>query len=375
MQKVVTGNSAKKFSSIGVIWLGCLLFTGCAEPSVYSQRNIKSPKPAATQRTTIKKKEKMSEEKNYPVVDRETAQKELESFIFELSYGRKVEPRNLDPTHVEEFLRQRLDRSKEPASFERARQVVDFYDLTSVVDHFEKMLSRSEKDARELLQSVEMVRILGEQGTTDQQKKALEYHDWLVKSPFAEKEFKALTEAIDSFQTFAPNTLTEAMKKQHPILKERGKDHLKGNSEAMFINGLAEEIFTLQNSRLPQLLGVLESRRTILNAASPKEKPEKLTLVYLEQMPVSSPRWAARQLRRESREGKTDAVIDSLRKSFKAVKDEKYEEEEEISFLLSAARAVRFFGAELNDAEKNLIKNGDVYQIDFLDRDIYNGDK
>lgn len=317
----------------------------------------------------------MSEEKNYPTMDKETAQKELESFIFDISYGRKVEPRNLDPADVEEFLRQRLDRSKEPPSFERARQVVDFYDLTPVIDHFEKMLTRSEKDARELLQSVEAVRVLAEQGDAGQQKKALEYHDYLVKNPFAEREFKALTEAVDSFQTFSPNALTEAMKKQYPILKERGKDHIKGNSEAMFIDGLAEEIYTLQNSRVPQLLGVLEARRAILNTTSPSEKTEKLTMVYLEQMPVSSPRWAARQLRREVREGKTGSVIDSLRKSFKAVKAEKYEKEEETSFLLSASRAVRFFGAELKDEEKNLIEHGEIYQIDFLDRDIYNGEK
>jgi len=68
-------------------------------------------------------------------------------------------------------------------------------------------------------------------------------------------------------------------------------------------------------------------------------------------------------------------VIDSLRKSFKAIKDEKYEKEEEISFLLSAARAIRFFGAKLNDEEKILIKNEDEFQIDFLDRDFYNGEK
>lgn len=361
----------KKFLSTGIILLACVLLSACAEPPIYSQRGNKNSKPAITRKADLTRKKKMDGEKNYPVVNQETARTQLESFIFEPKYGRKVEPRNLDPAHVEEFLRQNLDRSKQPVSFARARAVVDFYDLTSVVDHFEKMLDRSEKSQQDLLQSVEMVRILAEQGTAEQKKKAFEYHTWLVKSPFAETEFKALTEAIDSFQTFSPNALTEAMKKQYPILKERGKDYAKGNSEATFLNGLGEEIFTLLNSRLPQLTGALEARNKILNLDSSGEKVEKLTLVYLEQEPVSSPQWAARQLRSEAREGKSGTVIDSLRKSFTTVKAKKYDEAREASFLLRAARAVRFFGAEINDEEKQLIKTGSQYQIDFLDRDFY----
>jgi len=356
---------------IGFILLGLLLFCSCHQPPTNAQNKIKKPVTANKKKPNSAGKRKMNGELNYPVVDKEIAVKELESYIFDIYYGRKVEPRNLDPAHVEEFLRTKLDRSKQSDSFARARMVVDFYDLTSVLDHFEDMLRRNEKDAQTFQQSVQVVRTLAEQGDSKTRNKAFEYYQHLVKNPLAETEFEGLTEAINSFDgRFSANTLLEEINKTYADLKERGKSD-------SFVDGQAEELYTLMKSRLPQFLAHLKIRETIENTANPEQKTYKLSQLYLGQADATSTeleRWAARILRSEARKGQTQVIIENMRRVSAEIEKAGFEKERKLAFQVRSTRAVRFFGGKLTDEEKKLLEQAEDFQIDFLDRDFYKGD-
>lgn len=355
--------------SIFLLWL--LLFCSCTQTQTNAQNKIEKPTNVNKKKPNSAGKQKMNGELNYPIVDKETAIKELESYIFDIYYGRKVEPRNLDPNDVEEFIRKRLDRSKQADSFARARIVVDFYDLTSVLDHFEEMLKRNEKDAQTFQQSVQAVRTLAEKGDSKTQNKALDYYKYLVKTSLAETEFKELTEAIASFDgNFSANTLLEEINKTYTDLKERGKSD-------SFVDGQAEELFTLMKSRLPQLLSHLKIREEIVKTANPEQKIYNLSQLYLGQADVASTeleRWAARILRSEARKGQTEVIIKDMRRISAEIEKVGFEKEQKLAFQVRSARAIRFFGGKLTDEEQKLIEQADDFQIDFLDRDFYQGD-
>lgn len=360
-------NYTSAFAATLAFFAILLPLTGCSGSTVHSQDNANRSRRPAKATPDVKGK-KMSAELKYPTVDKITAFRQLDSYIFDIHYGRKSEPKNLDPVHVEEFIREKVDRTKEPQSFERTRNVVDIYDLATVVDHFTKLLVRDEKDERGILQSIQSVRLLAEQGDGNMQKKAFDYYEYLVKHPVSETAYEALVEAASSFSTsYSPATLLDTLKRQYPKLKEKGKTDY-------YIDGVAEQVFSLMNGRLPQLVDQINARNSILNIAKPEDRIAKLTAIYLSQDDLTSPeleRWSARQLRRLSREGQTETIIAVIRKAATAIKAGGFKEEEEESFLLRAARAVRFFGGELSADEKALVAAGSEYQVDYLDRDLF----
>lgn len=338
------------------------LLSGCADHAVRSQNNVS---PTAT---PGKKGNKMSEELNYKTVDKGTAFKQLDSYIFEIMYGRKSEPKNLDPEHVEEFIREKIDRTRSPQSFERARNVVDVYDLRSVVDHFEKFLDKSEKEENDVLQSLQCVRLLAEQGDADTEKKAFAYYEYLVKHSASEEQYEAFVEAVTSFSSvYSPDTLQAVLKRQHARLKEKGKTD-------EFLDGVAEQLYTLIHGRLPQLVDQLNAKKRIRADSRPEELITKLVAIYLGQDDLSSPqieRWSARQLRKLDRDGQTATIISVFRKAAVNISSGGFEEEERDALLIRDARAVQYFRAELTDEEKELVKAGSEFQIDYLDRELY----
>jgi hypothetical protein len=318
--------------------------------------------------TPVPGKKKMSEELGYPTVDQAKANQQLESFVFDIRHGRKVEPRNLDPKHVEEFIRKNIDRSRDPLSFGRIRTVIDFYDLASVKDHFEKLLTRSEKDEREVLQSLESVRIIAEQGDESDEKKAFGYYDYLVRLPASENAYEQFTEAVDSFgPIYSLATLSDVMKKRYAVLKEQGKDD-------EYVDGVAEQLFTLINGRLPNMTDQIKARANVAGIASTSDRIKKLAMIYLGLDDLASPefeRWSARQLRRLSREGSTGSIIANWRADVSEITASGCDREDEESRQIRDARAVRFFGGKLTDDEKGLVDEASEYQVDYLDRDFY----
>lgn len=349
-----------------VLLLFVILLLGCGSPNALSQNKKAGKDAQKTGRDSGRKK--MSEELGYPTVDEGKANSQLESYVFEIRHGRKVEPRNLDPKHVEEFTRKKIDRTREPASFARIRSVIDFYDLAVIKDHFEKLLQRGEKDENQVLQSLESVRIIAEQGSDNDRKNAFGYYEYLVGLPASVDQFEEFTRAADSFgPEYSGAKLTEAMKKQYAVLKEKGKSN-------EFLDGEAEQLFSLINGRLPQMVEMIGARSRVLAIDRPEERMRKLVMIYLGIDTLTGQdfeRWSARQLRRMAREGDPKQVVAVFRGSYDAIKSAGFEKEDDESRRLRVARAIRFFGGELNEEEKARVAEGSEHQVDYLDRDFY----
>lgn len=343
-----------------------IFFWGCGSANVLSQNQSTGKDPKKTAPDGGRKK--MSEELGYPTVDEIKANSQLESFVFDIKHGRKVEPRNLDPKHVEEFVRKKIDRSREPLSFGRTRTVIDFYDLAVVKDHFEKLLQRGEKDEQQILQSLESVRIIAEQGSENDRRNAFGYYEYLVNHPASLEQFEEFTKAVDSFgPEYSGAKLSDAMKKQYAILKEKGKTN-------EFIDGQAEQLFSLINGRLPQMVEQISARGRVMAIDKPDQKIRKLVMIYLGIDTLTSQdweKWSARQLRKIAREGDPKQVIAVFRASYDAIKSAGFEKEDDESRRLRVARAIRYFGGELNEEEKAMVAAGSEFQVDYLDRDFY----
>lgn len=303
---------------------------------------------------------------SYQPVDKTTAFKELESYIIEWKYGRASVPTKLDPVHVEEFIHDRVKRSLHPASFNRSRRVVDFYDLTKVVSHFDKMLDRKEKDEREFNQSVECVMILAQVGNAEEQKKARDYYDYLVKSPLAKERFEELTNAVDAFgPELNTQTLSSTMTAEFQKLQAKAKTDREADDAAQNIDGLI-------HNELPRAIADRDLRSRVLALTNAEERIDQLCRVYLGWSDSETEElmwWAARQLRRESREGRSDMILKSLKNIAKEIEATDLEDEEKFAYRLRSARAVRFFGGTLSTKERYILAQPAEGQIDVLNRE------
>jgi hypothetical protein len=303
---------------------------------------------------------------SYQPVDKTTAIKELESFIVDWKYGRKSVPTKLHPEHIEEFINDRVKRSLHPASFNRSRRVVDFYDLTKALSHFEKILDRKEKDEREFNQSIECVMTLAQVGGTEEQKKARDYYDYLLRNPLAKNSFEELTDAVDAFgPELDTQTLSSTMTAEFQNLQGKVKTDKEADDAAQNIDGLI-------HNELPRAIADRDLRSRVLALPNTEDRIDQLCRVYLgwtESDTEELTWWAARQLRRQSREGRTDVILKSLKNITKEIQLTDFEEKEKFSYRLRSARAVRFFGGTLSTKERYILAQPDEGQIDVLNRE------
>lgn len=347
-------------TGIAVLSLYVAILSGCSQSHVYSLSSNDNKTPISEKRRT------MNGNLPYQPVDKATAFKELTSYIIEWKYGRKSVPGNLDPVHVEEFIRDKVNRSRQPAVFNRSRRVVDFYDLTKVLDHFEKMLDRKEKDSKEFNQSIECVMLIAQVGGADEKKRASDYYDYLVKHPLAEESFEELTNALDAFgPEVKTQTLASVMAAEFQKLKAKGKADREADDKAETIDGLI-------HNELPRTTADRDLRSRILGIPNVDERIDQLCRLYLgwgESETEELMWWAARHLRRESREGQTDLIIKSLKNIAKEIEATDLEDEEKFAYRLRSARGVRFFGGTLSTKERYTLAQPSEGQIDVLNRE------
>lgn len=345
---------------ITVLLLSVAIVSSCSQKDtsyLQSNGNINS---------NAEKKRNMNGNLSYEPVDKTTAFSELKSYIIDWKFGRKDVPTKLDPVHVEEFIRSKVDRSLHPISFDRSRRVVDFYDLTKVLDHFDKLLDRKESAAKGFNQSIQIVMLLAQVGDANEKKKAADYYDYLVKHQLAHEDFEALTNAIDAFgMELNVNNLLTAMKSEFQKLQAKGKTDREADDQAEGINGLI-------NNELPRAVGERELRTKILAMPKPEERIDQLCRTYLgwgEGEGIELMWWAARQLRRESREERSDIILKSLKSIAKEIEATDLDDEEKFSYRLRSARAVRFFGGTLSTKERFTLGQPAEGQIDVLNRE------
>ncbi len=321
-------------------------------------------RPAAKQ--TPSRRTKMNGELPYKPVDEATAYKELKSYIIEWKYGRKSVPTLLDPVHVDKFLREKLDRSLHANAFERARRVVDYYDLITVIDHLEKMLDRGEKESRQFMQSVQLIMTLAQVGDDLTRAKAATYFQFLVGHKLASEHYEQMAMAVDAFgPELKVDGLQKKMSAEFDQLKAKGKTDRASDDEAEYIDGV------LHND-LPKALSERDQRQRILSAQDVAKRIDETCRLYMgwsESEDLELRWWAARQLRAISREGKNEQIIASLKNVAKEIEASDLSDEEKFAYRLRSARAVRFFGGTLSTKERFVLSQPDEGQIDVLFRE------
>jgi hypothetical protein len=293
-----------------------------------------------------------------------TADKELESYVFGGKYGSLQLPTNLNPVDVEGFIRRRLDRTKSVDAFRRTRRLVDYYELRSVRDHFERMLTGREQNAREVGQSLQSIIILTELGDDRQNESISNYFRHLAQTPSASEDYPELVQALEAVGTdddarFLASEITATQKK----LEERILADPEASDEYHRLNDLL-------NDDIPRVMADRQLRERILRIREPNARIEELCRIYLgwgENDNIELTWWSARWIRRESRAGQLQVALAALRKVEKEIDESDLPREEKEPYALRAARAIRFLGGELSPKEIKVIKAGSG-QIDVLDR-------
>lgn len=299
-------------------------------------------------------------------VDRATAQRELQSYILDPRYGRRTVPTKLDPAHVEEFIRQRLDRKKPVPAFVRSRYVVDYYDLRSVLDHYEKMLDRTEKDSNEFDQSVQSIMILSIAGAEAHINKANDYFEYLVKHQLAPKSYEQLVEAVEVMGAGVnAKLLSDRMAASQRDLQPKIASDREADDEY-------QRIDQWLNSDLPRSLGDAKLRHQILTLPTPEERIEQFCRTYLgwgENDTIELMWWSARWLRSEARTSRTDLIFALIRKTLNEIEASDLPKEEKEPYEVRAVRAIRFFGGTLTPKERRFLERATSSQYDVLDRE------
>ena len=299
-------------------------------------------------------------------VDKATAQQELQSYIFGGRYGRKMVPTKLNPAHVEEFIRQRLDRAKPADAFANSRRVVDYYDLLSVLDHFEKMLTSSEKDSRDFARSVQCLKILSDVGTAAHNRKADGYFQYLVKHALAPESYDLLVEAVEVMDTDADaKLLSDRMEASQKALAPKTSSDREADDEY-------QRIEQWLKSDLPRAVGDAKLRHQILTLPAAEERIGQLSRTYLgwgENDTIELTWWSARSLRHEAKAGRPDLVMTMLRKTADEIEASDLPKEEKEPYLVRAARAVKFLDGALTPKERRILQRASSSQVDVLDRE------
>ena len=346
--------------SMLVLVLGLFSQHACSQAPL-SPGSTKTPRePVPNERL------KMNGELPYKPVDEATAFKELKSYIIEWKFGRKAVPTLLDPIHVEKFIREKLDRSLHANSFQRARRVIDYYDLKSVLDHLEKMLDRKEDQPRQFAQSIEIVMTLAQVGNENNRGIAVNYFQFLVGHKLADEYFEQLAGAVDAFGSeLKVDSLEKRLASEFEQLKAKGKTDRASDDEAENIDGI------LHND-LPKAVSQRNLREKIAANPDASKRIDELCRLYLgwsESEDLELTWWAARQLRAAARDGKNDLIIASLKSVSKEIEASDLSDEEKLSYRLRSARAVRFFGGVLSTKERFVLSQPDEGQIDVLFRE------
>ena len=299
-------------------------------------------------------------------VEKATAQQQLQSYIFGGRHGRKVLPTNVNPAHVEEFIRARLDQTKPADAFARSRRVVDYYDLASVLDHFEKMLTSREKDSADFARSVQCVKILSDVGNKSQNQEANSYFQFLVKHTLAPENYDFLVEALEVLDAIADaRVLADRMVASQKLIQPRIATDREADDEY-------QRLDQWLNNDIARALGEAELRQRISSIPGAAERIAELSRIYLgwgQNDTIELTWWSARLLRREAKANQADLVIMMLRKIADEIEASDLANEEKEPYLVRSARAVKFLGATLTPKEQHLLEVSSPSQIDVLDRE------
>ncbi|MBM3744388.1 MAG: hypothetical protein FJW34_01150 [Acidobacteria bacterium] len=296
--------------------------------------------------------------------DQAAANRELESYII-AQRGRRTVPGNLDPAHVDEFIRRRLSRGRPVRAFCQARRVADYYDLRSVLDHYERMLRMDERNTIQFDQSVYCIMTLAESGDESHDRKASQYFEYLVRHPLAGDSYELLVESLEALGWSAsPRLLADRMAESVRALEARGASEREAAEQS-------EQIKQYLYDQLPRVVADRQLRQRVLSIPDPGGRLWELCRLYAgwgENDTIELSWWSARWIRRAARAGQGPLAVDAFRQVMREIEVSGLPKEERRSYRVLMLRAIRFLGGPLEAAEQSLIERPGAVPVGALDR-------
>ncbi len=296
----------------------------------------------------------------------------LEQYLSAGKYDDPHMPKRAEPAHVDEFVRKVLERKElGPRHMARVGELMRFYVLRARVEHVLRWLNRRESKAEELPRSITAVAIVGDLGNDDQQAQAAKYYQHLLAHRFADQHFGPLIDLFFHLPASAdPKSVSAALDRRMAALEPK----IESDREATVAY---YELKDFKQARWVAVQAARQRGQEMLKLADPGRRRQELTRCYLgyERRPyVDFERWGMMMTQRECAEGEPAQIADVFLNEFKLLMTRgarpelpAHEAEDLKKYTTRCARAVAFYGAQLDDQQAAFAtKNENAHQDDVL---------
>ncbi|VAX02131.1 hypothetical protein MNBD_GAMMA19-2 [hydrothermal vent metagenome] len=289
-----------------------------------------------------------------PYKERATAEKELHRYIYNFDPRRDILPKDLNPSHVTDFVQQELqEKNIDSFATNQIVELADFYNLRGLVLGFFDLLNRKESTEEQFLISIAATRAIGILGQGEHLNQGVEYYRYLLGLQYSKSYLLELLRCYSDYSLVVPgNAISTYIKPMFTALDK------EANGDPNMATKL-REVEDLQNNVLPRILRAANAKRLILSEENTQNRLDRLVDIYLNldtHYREWLVRWAVRQLLREFEENGSEELVKSFRRGLGRVQSMAPQEAIH-AISASCFRAIDFFGGQLSESELKQAKS------------------
>lgn len=284
-----------------------------------------------------------------PYKERAIAEVELHRYIYNFDPRTHILPKDLNPSHVADFLQQELREQKiKPFAVNQMVELADFYNLQNLSSDFFNLLKRKENTEEQFLISIAITRGIGILGEGKYLKQGIEYYHYLFGLPHSKIYLPELLRCYNDYNLVVPGDVISIHLKK--IMAALDKEARSNSNAATQLR----EVEDLHNNTLPRIVHAAEAKCRIISEDNLHKRLDQLVDIYLNlntHYREWLARWAVRQLLRESEASGSEELVNAYRRGLSRVQVSVASQEAIQAISASGFRAIEFFGGQLSESE------------------------
>ncbi|MBX3394923.1 MAG: hypothetical protein KF841_06110 [Phycisphaerae bacterium] len=302
-------------------------------------------------------------------LERSKADTVLQHYIMASRFdGPEPLPKTADPSQVNAWIQKTLE-AESPKSRHVAKcmRLMRFFDLRSHAELVTKWMQRRDSEPDEYNRAIVSLTILAEFGDDALAAKANEYYQHLAGKPSVDQRFEQM---IDVYFYLSDKSdqkwIVDPLEKKMKVLEPNVENSV--DTQVAYL-----KLKNYRDDRLPRILEAKARRHEILKIADAKRRRQEVVRLYLgleTYAHVDFRNWAVMILQRDCNATTPDELSAAFMLMLDAMMSttavEGLEEEDKKGCVTSCARAVEFYGGQLNEKQSEFVKKNHQDQADML---------
>jgi hypothetical protein len=284
-----------------------------------------------------------------PYKEQAIAEVELHRYIYNFDPRTHILPKDLNPTHVADFLQQELREQKiDLFATNQMVELADFYNLRNLISDFFNLLKRKENTEEQFLISIAITRGIGILGEGEHLKQGIDYYRYLLGLPYSKIYLPELLRCYNDYNLVVPSDVISAQIKT--IMAELDKDARSDPNAATQLR----EVEDIHNNMLPRIVHAADTKCRIISEDNLHKRLDQLVDIYLNlntHYREWLARWAVRQLLREFEASGSEKLVNAYRRGLSRVQTSVASQEATQAISASCFRSIVFFGGKLSEGE------------------------